>query len=143
LSCFPLEIVPTLVSAVSAATLDRLRVRFPSIKEKGRHPCGGDLGLLASSSLLPSGGRHPSGRKTASPTMTRLAAEAKVVPDMGDGVMSVGEYYKDGANFLSNSIYKIYRSNSTRVRGWGPEIHRAAMLRNGAQDTIARPTGRP
>jgi hypothetical protein len=75
--------------------------------------------------------------------MTRLAAEAKVVPDMEDGVMSVGEYYKDEANFLSNSIYNIYRSNSTRMRVWGLEIHRGAMPRNAAQDTIARPTGRP
>jgi hypothetical protein len=76
--------------------------------------------------------------------MTRLAAEAKVVPDMGDGVMSVGEYYKDEANLLSNSIYKIYRSNSTRGARLVPRnSSRGNAARDGAQDTIARPTGGP
>ena len=73
--------------------------------------------------------------------MTRLAAEAKVVPDMGDGVMSVGEYYKDEANFLSNSIYKIYRSNSLTGAPrlpWNSSPGNAAQARSGYYNGACR-----
>ena len=59
--------------------------RFSANKQKGRHPLDGDLGFFASSSLLSSGGRHPSGRKTVSRTMTK---PTRTEPEMGNEVIS-------------------------------------------------------